>query len=131
MYVYMCVSTRGCIIVGIIDPLRADVKEAVRKCQGAGITVRMVTGDNLDTAKAIARQCGILRRGGIAMEGSRLRTLAPRELDAILPRLQVVARSSPEDKVSYLCIYLTIYLTVPIYLSIYPSIYLIYLTVSI
>ena len=85
-------------IVGIIDPLRNDVKEAVKRCQRAGITVRMVTGDNLDTAKAIARQCGILRRGGIAMEGSRLRTLAPRELDAILPRLQVVARSSPEDK---------------------------------
>ncbi len=50
-------------LVGIVDPLRQDVVEAVKTCQNAGIIVRMVTGDNLDTANAIARQAGILTKG--------------------------------------------------------------------
>lgn len=85
-------------IVGIIDPLRDDVKEAVAKAQRAGVTIRMVTGDNIVTACAIARQCGILTDDGIAMEGPTFRKKTPKEVDAILPRLQVLARSSPEDK---------------------------------
>ena len=85
-------------IVGIIDPLRSDVKEAVRIAQAAGVTVRMVTGDNLATAKAIARQCGILTEHGVAVEGPVFRKMTPREVDAILPNLQVMARSSPDDK---------------------------------
>ena len=68
-------------VVGIIDPLRADVKEAVRVCQEAGIMVRMVTGDNINTARAIAKQCGILTEGGIALEGPAFRKLTPAELD--------------------------------------------------
>ena len=58
----------------------------------------MVTGDSLATAKAIAKQAGILQERGIAIEGQVLRTMTPAELDAILPRLQVVARASPNDK---------------------------------
>ncbi|RYG67310.1 HAD family hydrolase, partial [archaeon] len=85
-------------IVGIIDPLRNDVKEAVRVAQRAGVTVRMVTGDNIATASAIARQCGILTPTGLAMEGPTFRKMSPRDVDAILPRLQVLARSSPDDK---------------------------------
>lgn len=85
-------------IVGIADPLRKDVIEAVATCQRAGIFVRMVTGDNLDTANAIAKQAGILTEGGLSMEGEKFRKLTPRQLDEILPRLQVLARSSPEDK---------------------------------
>ncbi|KAI8141189.1 PMCA-type calcium-translocating P-type ATPase [Fennellomyces sp. T-0311] len=85
-------------IVGIEDPLRPGVKEAVKACQQAGVFVRMVTGDNLMTAKAIAKQCGIYTTGGIVMEGPTFRNLPPAEMDAILPRLQVLARSSPEDK---------------------------------
>jgi len=85
-------------IVGIIDPLRGDVKEAVRQAQRAGIIVRMVTGDNIATAKAIARQCGILTEGGIAVEGPNFRKMSPADVDMILPNLQVMARSSPEDK---------------------------------
>jgi P-type Ca2+ transporter type 2C len=85
-------------IVGIIDPLRADVVEAVRIAQGAGVTVRMVTGDNLNTACAIARQCGILTDSGQAIEGPVFRNMTPAAVDDILPNLQVVARSSPEDK---------------------------------
>ena len=85
-------------LFGIKDPLRPDVIDAVLTCQEAGIFVRMVTGDNLETAKAIARECGILTEGGIAMEGPAFRALTPAELDAVLPRLQVLARSSPDDK---------------------------------
>ena len=59
-------------LVGIIDPLRSDVKDAVAMCQRAGVTVRMVTGDNIHTAKAIAKQCGILHDDGIALEGPRV-----------------------------------------------------------
>ncbi|KAG0164691.1 hypothetical protein DFQ28_009899 [Apophysomyces sp. BC1034] len=85
-------------VVGIEDPLRPGVTEAVKACQQAGVFVRMVTGDNLVTAKSIAKQCGIYTTGGIVMEGPVFRNLPTSEMDAILPRLQVLARSSPEDK---------------------------------
>jgi len=85
-------------LFGIADPLRHDVVEAVATCQHAGIIVRMVTGDNLDTAVAIAKQAGILTKGGLAMRGEDFRKLSPAQLDEILPSLQVLARSSPEDK---------------------------------
>lgn len=85
-------------VVGIIDPLRSDVKEAVKTAQAAGVMVRMITGDNIYTAKAIARDCGILTAGGLAIEGPVFRNLTPAQLDQLLPRIQVMARSSPEDK---------------------------------
>merc|ERR1711871_348224 len=85
-------------IVGIIDPLRPDVIEAVKTCQAAGIMVRMVTGDNIETAKAIAKRCGILTEGGEALEGPTFRKMTPAQLDKLLPKLQVLARSSPDDK---------------------------------
>lgn len=85
-------------IVGIQDPLRLGVTEAVRQCQVAGVFVRMVTGDNLMTAKAIATECGIFTAGGIAMEGPVFRKLSSKQMTQIIPRLQVLARSSPEDK---------------------------------
>ncbi|CAI0430461.1 unnamed protein product [Linum tenue] len=72
---YTCIG-----IVGIKDPVRPGVKESVAVCHAAGIAVRMVTGDNINTAKAIARECGILTSDGIAIEGP------------------VMARSSPLDK---------------------------------
>lgn len=50
-------------IVGIQDPVRSEVPEAIAKCQRAGITVRMVTGDNINTARSIATSCGILKPG--------------------------------------------------------------------
>lgn len=85
-------------VVGIEDPLRDGVPEAVLACQRAGVFVRMVTGDNILTAKSIATQCGIYTQGGIIMEGPKFRVLSPEEMDAVIPRLQVLARSSPEDK---------------------------------
>lgn len=85
-------------VFGIRDPLRPEVVESVRQCQAAGVFVRMVTGDNFLTAKAIAAECGIYTAGGIAMDGPTFRDLTSEQLDAVIPRLQVLARSSPEDK---------------------------------
>jgi Ca2+-transporting ATPase len=85
-------------IFGIQDPLRDGVQEAVQACQRAGVTVRMVTGDNISTAKAIAKECGILSEVGQVMEGPEFRKLSVSEMDNIIPRLQVLARSSPMDK---------------------------------
>jgi Ca2+-transporting ATPase len=85
-------------VVGIQDPLRPSVREAVKDCQHAGVYVRMVTGDNVMTAKAIAEDCGILVPGGVVMEGPTFRKLSKRDMDAIIPKLCVLARSSPEDK---------------------------------
>jgi Ca2+-transporting ATPase len=85
-------------VVGIQDPVRPGVPEAVRKAQHAGVTVRMVTGDNLTTAKAIATECGIYTEGGVVMEGPTFRKLSEQKMNEIIPKLQVLARSSPEDK---------------------------------
>ena len=84
--------------VGIIDPLRPDVPDSVKVAQHAGVKVRMVTGDNLKTASAIADKAGIFKTGDIAMEGPEFRKLTPSQLDEMLPRLTVLARSAPEDK---------------------------------
>ncbi|PAN50995.1 hypothetical protein PAHAL_9G563100 [Panicum hallii] len=90
---YTCIG-----IVGIKDPVRPGVKESVAICRSAGITVRMVTGDNINTAKAIARECGILTEGGIAIEGPDFRTKSEEEMTQLIPNIQVMARSSPLDK---------------------------------
>ncbi|CAN1815236.1 Calcium-transporting ATPase 2, plasma membrane-type, partial [Linum perenne] len=85
-------------IVGIKDPVRPGVKESVAVCHAAGIAVRMVTGDNINTAKAIARECGILTDDGIAIEGPVFREKSQAELLELVPKIQVMARSSPLDK---------------------------------
>jgi Ca2+-transporting ATPase len=76
------------------------VKAAILDCQRAGVVIRMVTGDNLLTGRAIARECGSYRpeEGGIAMEGPVFRRKSDEELRELVPKLQVLARSSPEDK---------------------------------
>ena len=85
-------------MVGIQDPLRDGVFDAVKLCQKAGVTVRMVTGDNKITAQAIAKECGILQTNSIVMEGPDFRNLSRLQQDEIIPKLHVLARSSPEDK---------------------------------
>jgi len=85
-------------ITGIEDPLRPGVREAVTECHKAGVTIKMCTGDNVLTARSIATQCGIYTAGGIIMEGPFFRALDHRERIEVVPRLQVLARSSPEDK---------------------------------
>lgn len=71
------------------DPVRKEVPEAVATCHRAGILVRMVTGDNIHTARHIAKECGILTEGGIALEGPRFRDMSEEEQLELLPRLQV------------------------------------------
>ncbi|CAI7571315.1 unnamed protein product [Penicillium pancosmium] len=85
-------------VVGIKDPLRPEVPQAIRKCHSAGVQVKMVTGDNVATATAIATSCGIKTEDGLVMEGPKFRKLSNEEMDLVVPRLQVLARSSPEDK---------------------------------
>ena len=84
-------------IVGIQDPVRPGVPAAVQNAKRAGVTTRVVTGDNIVTAQAIATECGIFT-DGIIMEGPQFRRLSDKEFDEVIPRLQVLARSSPEDK---------------------------------
>ncbi|XP_052577598.1 plasma membrane calcium-transporting ATPase 2 isoform X1 [Peromyscus californicus insignis] len=102
-------SELTCIcVVGIEDPVRPEVPEAIRKCQRAGITVRMVTGDNINTARAIAIKCGIIHPGEdfLCLEGKefnrRIRNekgeIEQERIDKIWPKLRVLARSSPTDK---------------------------------
>lgn len=89
------------VLIGLFalrDPLRPEVTQSVRDCQAAGVSVRMVTGDTFLTAKAIALECGIYQPGGIAMDSSIFRKLSSSQLDMVLPRLQILSRSSPEDK---------------------------------
>ncbi|XP_039760893.1 plasma membrane calcium-transporting ATPase 2 isoform X3 [Pararge aegeria] len=95
-------------VVGIEDPVRPEVPEAIKKCQKAGITVRMVTGDNVNTARSIAVKCGILKPTDdfLILEGkefnSRIRDangeVQQHLVDKVWPKLRVLARSSPTDK---------------------------------
>uniref|UniRef100_A0A4W5LB33 Calcium-transporting ATPase n=1 Tax=Hucho hucho TaxID=62062 RepID=A0A4W5LB33_9TELE len=95
-------------VVGIEDPVRPEVPDAILKCQRAGITVRMVTGDNINTARAIATKCGILLPGEdfLCLEGKEFNQLIRNDqgeveqerLDKVWPKLRVLARSSPTDK---------------------------------
>lgn len=85
-------------ITAIEDPLRPGVREAVATCGKAGVQIKMVTGDNVVTARSIATQCGIFTPGGIIMEGPVFRKLSESDMMAVVPRLQVMARCSPEDK---------------------------------
>ncbi|KAJ6215836.1 hypothetical protein RDWZM_010336, partial [Blomia tropicalis] len=103
------VSRLTCLaIIGIEDPVRPEVPDAIRKCQRAGITVRMVTGDNVNTARSIATKCGIIKPGEdfLVLEGKdfnkRIRDskgdIRQELVDKLWPRLRVLARSSPSDK---------------------------------
>ncbi|XP_076131627.1 plasma membrane calcium-transporting ATPase 3b isoform X2 [Alosa pseudoharengus] len=103
------VTDLTCIcVVGIEDPVRPEVPDAIRKCQRAGITVRMVTGDNINTARAIAAKCGIIQPGDdfLCIDGKefnrRIRNekgeIEQERIDKIWPKLRVLARSSPTDK---------------------------------
>ncbi|TIB93928.1 calcium-translocating P-type ATPase [Wallemia mellicola] len=85
-------------ITAIEDPLRPGVSNAVKRAQNAGVKVKMCTGDNVLTAQSIAKQCGILTEGGIVMEGTEFRQLDEHDRINVVQNLQVLARSSPDDK---------------------------------
>ncbi len=83
-------------MVGIVDPPRAEAKEAIAKCKNAGIQVRMITGDHAVTAAAIGRELGIT---GNALSGAQFAALSDEQLLDDLPNIGVVARVAPEDKI--------------------------------
>lgn len=97
-YAYLAKDLTMIAVTAIEDPLRVGVPEAVRACARAGVQVKMCTGDNIITAKSIAAQCGIYTSGGIVIEGPAFRRLSDEDMTHVVPRLQVLARSSPEDK---------------------------------
>ncbi len=85
-------------LVGIIDPPRPEVAEAVKVCKTAGIRVKMITGDHPITAKAIARDLGIIERDADAVVGTQLEDMTDEELREVVRRTAVFARVSPEHK---------------------------------
>ena len=92
-------------IVGITNACRAGVKTAVEACQKAGVDVKMITGDNVCTAKAIASECGILGAdhdqhtyNGVVVEAEEFRNYTHEERLEKVDKIRVMARSSPSDK---------------------------------
>ncbi len=88
-----------CGLIGMIDPPREGVKEAVSTCRKAGIKTVMITGDHLQTAKAIAKELGILRKNDLAIDGQTLEKMSKDELEKNIKKYSVFARVSPEHKV--------------------------------
>jgi len=86
-------------LIGMIDPPREGVKEAVRTCKKAGIKTVMITGDHIATAKAIAKELGILEMGDMAITGAELDNISDNELTRNIASYSVFARVTPEHKV--------------------------------
>lgn len=82
----------------ISDPVRPGVKQSVEICQGAGIKVMMMTGDNLATATAIAEELGLLKGGGKVFSADHIDSLTENELKRVISQVKVVARSTPTTK---------------------------------
>ncbi|MEM2869708.1 MAG: HAD-IC family P-type ATPase [Thermoplasmata archaeon] len=92
---------RGLTFLGLVairDPPRPEVAEAVRRCREAGIRVVMITGDQSDTGRSVARELGILQGGGLVLTGSELEKLSEEEFERIVENVRVYARVSPEHK---------------------------------
>lgn len=85
-------------LVGMIDPPRKDVADAIRTCREAGIRTVMITGDHKTTALAIAKELGLYHEGDAAISGEELARMTDAELDRAVPRIAVFARVAPADK---------------------------------
>ena len=85
-------------LTGMIDPVRPEVKDAIVECRGAGIKPIMITGDHINTAKAIARELGILTDDSQAMMGADIDKYSDEEFEAIVENICVYARVQPEHK---------------------------------
>lgn len=86
-------------LVGMIDPPRKEAKRAVERCFNAGMVPVMITGDNKDTAMAIAKELGILKDGYEAVTGTELDAMSDKELYKRVDKIRVYARVSPENKI--------------------------------
>ena len=85
-------------LTGMIDPVRPEVKDAIVECRSAGITPIMITGDHINTAKAIARELGILTEDGQAMMGADIDKYSDEEFEKVVENTFVYARVQPEHK---------------------------------
>ena len=86
-------------LVGMIDPVRPEVVDAIKECKNAGIRPIMITGDHKDTAVAIAKQLGIIDENHKAITGAELNNMSDEELDERIEEFSVYARVQPEHKV--------------------------------
>jgi len=93
---------RGLIFTGFVairDPLRDDVKAALQQCRQAGIEVKMITGDTIDTARAIGREIGLIDSSeALALTSAEFNALTDDEVKAMMPRFRILARALPKDK---------------------------------
>ena len=85
-------------LVGMIDPVRPEVKAAIDECHRAGIRAIMITGDHIDTATAIAKELGILEGGKRAITGAELAAMSDAEFEKVFRNIAVYARVQPEHK---------------------------------
>ena len=85
-------------VVGVQDPVRKEVPDAVKTAKEAGITVVEITGDCIETAVAVAQEAGIYEKGDIALTDSEFSEMTDKEIKDIIPRLRVIARCSPTTK---------------------------------
>ncbi|MEM3631106.1 MAG: cation-translocating P-type ATPase, partial [Nitrososphaerota archaeon] len=86
-------------IVGMIDPPREEVKEAIKLCKSAGIKVVMITGDHKLTALAVAKELGMIEGSGKVLTGVELDNISSEEFEKIVEEVSIYARVSPEHKV--------------------------------
>ena len=85
-------------IMGIIDPPREEVKHAIKTCHEAGIRVIMITGDHKLTARAIAKDLGIYKKGDLVVDGETLSKMSDLKLRNTIKDISVFARVTPQDK---------------------------------
>lgn len=85
-------------VIGVVDPVRTEVPNAVDVANKAGIQVIEITGDCIETAIAVARECGIYKNGDIALTNDEFETMTDEEVKSVIPSLRVISRCSPNTK---------------------------------
>lgn len=85
-------------IIGVVDPVRDEVPSAVKTAHKAGIQVIEITGDCIETAVAVATECGIYKNGDLALTNDEFEAMSDDEVKSIIPRLRVISRCSPNTK---------------------------------
>ena len=85
-------------IIGVVDPVREEVPSAVKVAHQAGIQVIEITGDCIETAIAVAKECGIYKDGNVALSNDEFESMSDEEIKGIIPELRVISRCSPNTK---------------------------------
>ena len=85
-------------IIGVVDPVRDEVPSAVKTAHKSGIQVIEITGDCIETAVAVATECGIYKNGDLALTNDEFEAMSDDEVKSIIPRLRVISRCSPNTK---------------------------------